>query len=96
MTIPNLTHEQRLALAELLNNKDIDVLREMLATVYDAAIKVQFEAGSLPWAITTWHRHCAQKRGAGFAAAQLPASPLTRNTYFTIKRWSVVPAAGVP
>ena len=43
MTIPNLTHEQRLALAELLNNKDIDVLREMLATVYDAAIKAQFE-----------------------------------------------------
>ncbi len=43
MTIPNLTHEQRLALADLLSNKDVDVLREMLATVYDAAIKAQLE-----------------------------------------------------
>ena len=43
MTIPNLSHEQRLALADLLNNKDVGVLREMLATVYDAAIKAQFD-----------------------------------------------------
>ena len=29
MTIPNLSHEQRLALADLLNNKDVDVLRPL-------------------------------------------------------------------
>ncbi len=37
MSLPNLTYEQRTAFAELLGTKDIDVLREMLALVYDAA-----------------------------------------------------------
>ncbi len=43
MTIPNLTHEQREALAELLTSKDVDLLREMLGAVYDAAIRAQFD-----------------------------------------------------
>ena len=43
MTIPNLTQEQRDALAGLLASKDVDVLREMLAAVYDAAIRAQFD-----------------------------------------------------
>jgi putative transposase len=44
MTIPNLTQEQRVALAELLQSKDVEVLREMLGAVYDAAIRAQFDA----------------------------------------------------
>lgn len=43
MTIPNLTQEQREALAGLLASKDVDILREMLAAVYDAAIRAQFD-----------------------------------------------------
>jgi hypothetical protein len=43
MTIPNLTHEQRAAFADLLASKDQDVLKEMLSLVYDAAIKAQFD-----------------------------------------------------
>jgi len=43
MTIPNLTLEQRTAFAELLASKDQDVLKEMLALVYDAAIRSQFD-----------------------------------------------------
>jgi len=43
MSLPNLTHEQRTAFADLLGSKDVDVLREMLALVYDAAIQAQFD-----------------------------------------------------
>jgi transposase-like protein len=43
MAIPNLTHEQRAAFADLLASKDQDVLKEMLSLVYDAAIKAQFD-----------------------------------------------------
>jgi putative transposase len=42
MTLMNLTQEQRETFAELLANPDADVLREMLALVYDAAIQAQF------------------------------------------------------
>jgi len=38
-----LTLEQRTAFAELLASKDQDVLKEMLALVYDAAIRSQFD-----------------------------------------------------
>lgn len=39
----NLTPEQRASLLDLLGNKDVDALRNMLAIVYDAAIQAQFE-----------------------------------------------------
>ena len=38
----NLTPEQRTAMSELLQTKDQDFLRGMLAMVYDAAIQAQF------------------------------------------------------
>ena len=44
MNLPNLTLEQRTAFAQLLGTKDVDVLRDMLALVYDAAIQAQFQA----------------------------------------------------
>lgn len=43
MTIPNLTREQRLALVDMLESKDVDVLKEMLQLVYSAAIQAQFD-----------------------------------------------------
>jgi len=43
MSLPNLTAEQRAAFADLLGNNNIDVLREMLGLVYDAAIEAQFD-----------------------------------------------------
>jgi len=39
----NLTPEQRAAMTELLQTKDTDFLRGMLAMVYDAAIQAQFD-----------------------------------------------------
>ena len=39
----NLTPEQRTALSELLQTKDMDFLRGMLAMVYDTAIQAQFD-----------------------------------------------------
>jgi transposase-like protein len=39
----NLTPEQRAAFADMLGGKDVDVLRNMLAVVYDAAIQAQFD-----------------------------------------------------
>lgn len=39
----NLTPEQRASLLDLLGNKDVDALRNMLAIVYDAAIQAQFD-----------------------------------------------------
>jgi len=42
MTIPNLTLEQRQALAELLETKDVDVLREMMELILDTAVHAQF------------------------------------------------------
>lgn len=40
----DLTPEQRTAFAELLENPDVDVLREMIELVYNTAIKTQFDA----------------------------------------------------
>lgn len=48
MTIPNLTREQRLALADMLETKDVDVLKEMLQLVYSAAIQAQLTSISAP------------------------------------------------
>jgi transposase-like protein len=39
----NLTPEQRTAITELLQTKDMDFLRGMLAMVYDTAIQAQFD-----------------------------------------------------
>ena len=39
----NLTPEQRVAFADLLGKRDVDVLRSMLSLVYDAAIQAQFD-----------------------------------------------------
>ena len=42
MTIANLTLEQRQALAELVETKDVDVLREMMELILDTAVQAQF------------------------------------------------------
>lgn len=39
----NLTPDQRAAFVDLLGRRDVDVLRSMLAVVYDAAIQAQFD-----------------------------------------------------
>lgn len=39
----NLTPEQRAAFVDLLGKRDVDVLRNMLSLVYDAAIQAQFD-----------------------------------------------------
>lgn len=88
MTLPNLSLEQRTAFAELLGNKDIDVLREMLALVYDAAIGAQFRdhVGADPHERTEERRDLrngTRTRGLNTRAGSLDLEiPRARNSNF--------------
>jgi transposase-like protein len=88
MTLPNLTTEQRTALVDLLGTKDIDVLREMLALVYDAAIQAQFDdhVGAAPHERTEARRDLrngTRTRGLNTRAGSLDLEiPRARNSNF--------------
>ena len=88
MTLPNLTLEQRTAFAELLGSKDIDVLREMLGLVYDAAIEAQFDehVGAAPHERTDARRDVrngSRTRGLNTRAGSLDLEiPRARNSNF--------------
>ncbi len=88
MTLPNLTLEQRTAFADLLGNKDVDVLREMLALVYDAAIQAQFDdhVGAAPHERTDARRDLrngTRTRGLNTRAGSLDLEiPRARNSNF--------------
>jgi transposase-like protein len=88
MTLPNLTPEQRSAFAELLGSKDIDVLREMLGLVYDAAIQAQFDdhVGAAPHERTDARRDVrngSRTRGLNTRAGSLDLEiPRARNSNF--------------
>ena len=88
MTLPNLTLEQRTAFAELLGSKDIDVLREMLGLVYDAAIQAQFDdhVGAAPHERTDTRRDVrngSRTRGLNTRAGSLDLEiPRARNSNF--------------
>ncbi len=88
MSLPNLTHEQRLAFADLLGSKNIDVLREMLGLVYDAAIEAQFDEhiGAEPHERTEKRRDLrngVRTRGLNTRAGSLDLEiPRARNSNF--------------
>jgi putative transposase len=88
MTLPNLTLEQRTAFAELLGSKDVDVLREMLALVYDAAIQAQFDdhVGAAPHERSETRRDVrngSRTRGLNTRAGSLDLEiPRARNSNF--------------
>ncbi len=88
MSLPNLTHEQRTAFAHLLGSNDVDVLKEMLSLVYDAAIRAQFDehVGALPHERTDARRDIrngVRTRGLNTRAGSLDLEiPRTRNTNF--------------
>ncbi len=88
MSLPNLTHEQRTAFADLLGSKDVDVLREMLALVYDAAIQAQFDdhVGAAPHERTETRRDLrngSRSRGLNTRAGSLELEiPRARNSNF--------------
>lgn len=88
MTLPNLTQEQRETFAELLGNPDVDVLREMLAMVYDAAIQAQFRehVGAEPHERSEERRDMrngTRKRGLNTLAGSLDLLiPRARKTNF--------------
>ena len=88
MKIPNLTLEQRTAFAELLASKDQDVLKEMLALVYDAAIRSQFDQhiGAEPHERSSSRndlRNGSRTRGLNTRAGSLDLEiPRARNSNF--------------
>jgi transposase-like protein len=88
MSLPNLTLEQRTAFAELLGRKDVDVLREMLGMVYEAAIEAQFDehVGAAPHERTESRRDVrngSRSRGLNTRAGSIDLSiPRTRNSNF--------------
>ena len=93
MTLPNLSLEQRTALADLLGNKDVDVLREMLALVYDAAIQAQFDdhVGTAPHERTTQRRDLrngSRTRGLNTRAGDLDLEIPVRAIVISARRSS--------
>ena len=88
MSLPDLTLEQRTAFAELLGSKNIDVLREMLGLVYDAAIQAQFDdhIGAAPHERTAGRRdqrNGTRTRGLNTRAGSLDLDiPRARNSNF--------------
>ncbi len=88
MSLPDLTLEQRTAFAELLGSKNIDVLREMLGLVYDAAIQAQFDdhIGAAPHERTAGRRdqrNGTRTRGLNTRAGSLDLEiPRARNSNF--------------
>jgi len=88
MTLPNLTLEQRTALAGLLETNNVDVLREMLQAVYQAAVDAQFDGhiGAAPHERTEARkdlRNGSRSRGLNTRSGSLDLEiPRARNSNF--------------